>query len=179
MLPLRPTAAVLVFLFSFCTGVDLIDGYVTPVIRITSSIRSAPVGKSITFEASYFNNVGMPVEEATIVWISSNPEILSVDTQGQGNTLKEGRVIITAQIITEEGTTLSDTLTVAIISNVILEEMEEELPVEESQEETMTLSPTLEIINRIAEITQKQAINLRLHLLMKKETLAVPPHSHG
>ena len=121
----------------------------------------------------------MPVEEATIVWISSNPEILSVDTQGQGNTLKEGRVIITAQIITEEGTTLSDTLTVAITSNVILEEMEEELPVEEPQEETMTLSPTLEIINRIAEITQKQAINLRLHLLMKKETLAVPPHSHG
>lgn len=174
MLPLKPTAAVLVFLFSFCTGVDLIDDYVTPVIRITSSIRSVPVGKLITFEASYFNNVGMPVEEATIVWISSNPEILSVDTKGQGNTLKEGRVIITAQIITEEGTTLSDTLTVAITSNVILEEIEEELPVEEPQEETMTLSPTLEIINRIAEITAETSYQFEVAFTNEKGNVGSP-----
>ena len=162
MLSFKPTLVLFLLLFSFCTGIDLIDDYVPAVIRITSPTKTLPLGRSITFEATYFNNVGMPILDAPIIWISSDPEILSVNAQGQGNPLKEGSVSITAQIVTEEGTTLSDKLTIAITSNVILEEMVEEPQVEEPQEETTSLSPTLEILNRITEISAETSYQFEI-----------------
>lgn len=162
MLSFKPTLVLFLLLFSYCTGIDLIDDYVPAVIRITSPIKTLPLGRSITFEATYFNNVGMPILDAPIIWISSDPEILSVNAQGQGNPLKEGSVSITAQIVTEEGTTLSDKLTIAITSNVILEEMVEEPQVEEPQEETTSLSPTLEILNRITEISAETSYQFEI-----------------
>ncbi len=186
MLPIKPTAVLsLLLLLSFCTGVDLIDDYVPPVIRITSSTTSIPVGKAITFEASYFNNVGMQIDEASIVWSSANPEILTVDAQGQGNPLKEGQVTIIAQIKTEEGTTLTDTITLVVTPNVILEEKEEDPPAEEPQEQTMnvsntvettiTISPTLEITNRIAEITAETSFQFEVVFTDEKGNQESPP----
>ena len=174
MLPFKPASVLFILLLSFCTGVDLIDDYVPPVIRITSSIKTIPVGKAITFEASYFNNVGMPVNEAAIIWISSNPEILSINGQGQGNPLKEGLVSITDQIITEEGPTLSDILTFTVTPNVIFEEIEEEPTVEEPQEETTSVSPTIEITNRIAEITAETSYQFEVIFTDEKGDVGSP-----
>ena len=157
MLPLKPTYYVFFLLLFCCTGVDLIDDYIPPIVRITTTSTSIPIGKTFTFEASYFNNVGQPVEGAQIEWISSNPTLLDVASNGLSNPLKTGNAIIIAQILTEDGMVLKDSLSITIYSNVVFKEEEEE-----EEEETATTSdtilvststPTLEISNQVAEIT--------------------------
>jgi len=56
------------FIISFlsCGGVDLIDDYVPPSLRITTPFTELTLGNSYTFTARYFDNVGDAVENASI-----------------------------------------------------------------------------------------------------------------
>jgi hypothetical protein len=44
-------------LFFSCSGVDLIDDYVPPTLRISNAVDELPIGSSFELRASYFNNV--------------------------------------------------------------------------------------------------------------------------
>ena len=54
------------FLF-FLVGVDLIDDYVPPTLRISNAVDELPIGSSFELRASYFNNVGELIEEAAMI----------------------------------------------------------------------------------------------------------------
>ena len=61
-------------LFIGCTGIDLIDDYVTPVVRITTPVTSLTVGTSFQFEARYFNVIGELTPGFELRWESSDSE---------------------------------------------------------------------------------------------------------
>ena len=65
-----------------CGGIDLIDDYVPPVLRITTPLTQLTLGNTFQFEASYFNNVGELITNSPIEWESANTAILKVDTNG-------------------------------------------------------------------------------------------------
>lgn len=67
MKPLICTLALLVY---SCTGVDLIDDYVPPTLRIVNAIEELPLGSSFQLNASYFNAIGDRIQEAQIQWKS-------------------------------------------------------------------------------------------------------------
>lgn len=83
--------------FNSCIQEDIVDDAVPEEIRIISSVNSLKIGDIVKFEASYFNNVGIQ-ENKTIVWESSNPNVLSIDLETTNITAEaEGTATITAQ----------------------------------------------------------------------------------
>lgn len=70
---MKPLIFLLCSLFFSCSGIDLIDDYVPPTLRITSTLEEVPVGSSFEISASYFNNVGDFIQGASIQWTSLNP----------------------------------------------------------------------------------------------------------
>ena len=67
-------------LFFSCNVVDLIDDYVPPTLRISNAVEELHIDPSFDLRASYFNNVGEPIEEAAIQWVSLNPKIISIES---------------------------------------------------------------------------------------------------
>ena len=54
---MKPRTLIQILFFSIfieCTGIDLIDDYVPPVVRITTPVTSLTVGTNFQFEARYF-----------------------------------------------------------------------------------------------------------------------------
>jgi hypothetical protein len=54
---MKPLIYILCLLFFSCSGVDLIDDYVPPTLRISNAVDELPIGSSFELRASYFNNV--------------------------------------------------------------------------------------------------------------------------
>ena len=92
---MKPLIYILCLLFFSCSGVDLIDDYVLPTLRIFNAVKELPIGSSFELRASYFNNMGELIEEAAIQWISLNPEIISIESNGTVTPIQQG----TAQIV--------------------------------------------------------------------------------
>ena len=137
-----------------CGGIDLIDDYVPPVLRITTPLTQLTLGNTFQFEASYFNNVGELITNSPIEWESANTAILTVDTNGIVTPNATGQVQIIAKITTENGSILQDELTLSVQSNVVLEEPEIVLPPAETETPESTLvTPTITITNGISQIT--------------------------
>jgi hypothetical protein len=65
---MKPLIYILCLLFFSCRGVDLIDDYVPPTLRISNAIDELPIGSSFELKASYFNNVGELIQEAEKKW---------------------------------------------------------------------------------------------------------------
>lgn len=103
---MKPLIYILCLLFFSCSGVDLIDDYVPPTLRISNAIDELPIGSSFELKASYFNNVGELIEEAAIQWVSLNPEIISIESNGTATPIQQGTAQIVAQITSEEGVLL-------------------------------------------------------------------------
>ncbi len=82
-----------------CGGIDLIDDYVPPVLRITTPLTQLTLGNTFQFEASYFNNVGELVTNSPIEWESTNNEILSVDGAGNIEALTPGTATLTVSAL--------------------------------------------------------------------------------
>jgi len=63
---MRPFSLLKLVFFYFiigCSGVDYIDDYVPPTVRIINPVQSLTVGSEFQFEARYFNVIGEPTNE--------------------------------------------------------------------------------------------------------------------
>ena len=173
------------FIISFlsCGGVDLIDDYVPPSLRITTPFTELTLGNSYTFTARYFDNVGDAVENASIQWESSHPELLQIDAQGNATPLKVGTVQIVATLTTPDGIVLTDEINLSIQSNVVLEptppetpvEEEMEMPVEEEMPMENAVTPTLSITNAISQITAATSYQFEVAYTDEMGNPATPP----
>lgn len=84
-------------MISGCVSEDIIEDEVEERITITNAIDSLRVGESHQFIATFWNNVGM-LEEADLVWASSDPTIITVDNTGLAMALTAGNVDLTVSI---------------------------------------------------------------------------------
>ena len=81
---MKPRTLIQILFFSIfigCTGIDLIDDYVPPVVRITTPVTSLTVGTNFQFEAHYFNVIGELTSGFELRWESSDPNLLEIDAQ--------------------------------------------------------------------------------------------------
>ncbi|NKB65883.1 MAG: hypothetical protein GKR89_02365 [Candidatus Latescibacteria bacterium] len=84
-----------------CTGTDFIADppvAVEPRILISPDMVALEVGTSQMLAATYFDETGMLVDEATIRWSISNEEIATVDETGTVRALSQGQVTIAASV---------------------------------------------------------------------------------
>jgi hypothetical protein len=165
-----PLLFALLLVFYFCSGIDLIDDYIPPDVRITTPLSSMTIGTSVHLKASYFNNVGDHIQDASIKWISSNSEIITIDPDGIATPHKEGVVELIAQITTEDNELIQDIIRVTVISNVKLVTD----PVENEIVENTTTRPTIEILNSISEITAQTSYQLEINITDENGNEAVP-----
>lgn len=49
-----------------CSGVDYIDDYIPPTVRILNPVQSLTIGSEFQFEARYFNVIGEPTNEVGV-----------------------------------------------------------------------------------------------------------------
>ena len=65
---MKPLIYTLCLLFFSCDGVDSIEDYVPPILRISNAFDELHIDSSFELKASYFNNVGELIEEAEKKW---------------------------------------------------------------------------------------------------------------
>jgi len=105
---MRPFSLLKLVFFYFiigCSGVDYIDDYVPPTVRIINPVQSLTVGSEFQFEARYFNVIGEPTNEVVFFWESSDQNLLEITAQGKATPKKEGKVLITVSVNSEVGAT--------------------------------------------------------------------------
>ncbi len=96
------TPYLLVIGLSGCIGEDVALDEVAPEIRITNPIASLEVNTSHQFEYSFFDNVGLEADPATIVWSSSDEVLLTVGANGLALAHQMGRVTLRVVASLEE-----------------------------------------------------------------------------
>ena len=90
------------FIFYGCIGEDVIEDFVEAELRIDNPISEIQVDTQHTFQATYFNNVGLP-ENIAVAWSSSNEDILSINENGVATAHSEGSAIIIASVNSQNG----------------------------------------------------------------------------
>ena len=83
-----------------CVGTDYIaDPLMLQPARIivTPEVQALEVGKAVQFHAMYFDSLGNEVKGLTFSWSSSDPALVTLDTNGNARALKIGQARITAQ----------------------------------------------------------------------------------
>lgn len=78
-----------------CIGDDFIFDEIEPELRISESIDTLGVGSTHQLTAIFLNNIGKE-EKLDIEWVSSKPQIASVDREGVITGLEKGDVIVQA-----------------------------------------------------------------------------------
>lgn len=109
-------------LIAGCIGDDFVDDRVDPVLRITNPIDSIAIDSSYTFELMYLNNVGME-ESIEAEWTSSDPNIISISSNGVASAIGAGSAEITVEYSDEEGT-ISDSNVIGVGERTVVEESE-------------------------------------------------------
>ncbi len=102
-----------VVLLSGCIGDDLVFDTIAESVSITNPIDNIEIGTTYQFNAQYLNNIGMP-EPADIFWLSSAPDIVSIDATGLATAKMEGTAIIRATVVPGMGDPLEDNLTLTV-----------------------------------------------------------------
>lgn len=79
-------------------SVESTDGsiMVEEEVRITNFTNTIQSGSTYTFEASFFNTSGLPDSDATIVWSSSDDNVVTINQNGIAKAEGVGKAIITA-----------------------------------------------------------------------------------
>ncbi len=98
----------LLFLFSIiavtlssCIKDDIIEDFVEPALRITTTPDTLVVGSQFQFEFAYFNNIGQQ-ENISPIWMSSDQTTLTIDQNGLSTSINKGSVTITVSYNTSE-----------------------------------------------------------------------------
>ena len=80
--------------FTSCIKDDIIEDFIEPTIRITTTPVSIVVGSQFQFDFAYFNNVGQQ-ENINPTWSSSNDSLLTIDQNGLATAIVKGAVLVT------------------------------------------------------------------------------------
>ena len=83
-----------------CVGTDLIEEPIMTAparIVITPNSAAVEVGKTTSLQATYYDSLENPVTGTSFQWISSDPNIASVDANGQVSGKQVGQTRITAR----------------------------------------------------------------------------------
>jgi len=97
-------------IFVSCIGEDIVDDFISEEVRITSTLNEITISNTEQLSVLYFNNVGIE-ENATILWESSNTDILTVTQEG----IVEGEMVGEATITASVGD-FSDEITITVIN---------------------------------------------------------------
>ena len=128
--------SILMVLFSLgCIKDDFIDDEVDPIVQITSTIDTLGINETFQFEAVYLNNVGFQ-ENVPILWSSSAPDVISINSDGLAMGISEGNSVITAEYESSNGI-LTDQLQVSVGAETVI------MPTERSGTIRTTSSYTL------------------------------------
>lgn len=144
-------------ILSSCIQEDIVDDAVPEEIRIISNVNSLKLGDIVKFEAAYFNNVGQK-ENKTIVWETSNPNVLSVDNTTTNITAKaEGTATITAKTTSIDGEDLIDHQTITVVANEVII-----TPVETVKKGTFVTTSSYDAAGDFEMITTTTGIQINL-----------------
>ena len=120
-----------ILILSSCIAEDIVDDFVPEEIRITSTLDAIVTGNTAQINASYFNNIGV-TEDIDISWTSSNPNVLSIDSEGN----------IQAQMAGEATITATSGISFDEIQITVLEENDEVVIVDELKESSGNVATT-------------------------------------
>lgn len=120
MLKLTGYQILLLLCFSLqgCIGTDIVEDRVDEKVVIETRVSEIKVGENYQFEASYYNNIGLP-ESAPISWSSSDDSVISIVETGLAMAKESGEVIIMAFF-----NEITDTLRVVAGSETVVPETE-------------------------------------------------------
>ena len=79
--------------FTSCIKDDIINDFVEPTIRITTTPDTIILGSKFQFDFVYFNNVGQQ-EHINPIWTSSNESLLTIDQNGLATAIEKGAATI-------------------------------------------------------------------------------------
>ncbi len=85
-----------------CVGEDIEFDEVDPVIQIVNPISTLEVNTFYQFEYMFLDNVGSPVDPATITWTSSDASLLTVDDNGLARGIDNGTVTVSVSAMLNE-----------------------------------------------------------------------------
>jgi len=83
-----------------CVATDLIEEPIMLMparIVVNPSIAAVEVGKTASFQATYYDSLGNRASPVNFQWLSSDPDVASVDANGQVSGKQPGQTRITAK----------------------------------------------------------------------------------
>ncbi|MEO0895565.1 MAG: DM13 domain-containing protein [Bacteroidota bacterium] len=104
---------------SGCIGDDFVLDTVDPTIRIMESIDTLAVNDTYQFSYTYLNNVGAEDNSVTGTWLSSNPEVISIDQSGLATAHLIGRSLITVMATNTDGVIVTDSIELVVGENTV------------------------------------------------------------
>lgn len=89
-------------LISACVGIDIEEDFVEPTFRDNNSSVNAipnelPITETYQFDVNFFNDVGSEIK-LPITWLSSNNNVISIDTKGLASPVGIGTSTISASV---------------------------------------------------------------------------------
>ena len=72
---------------------------VTPTLQISNGIAQITVGTEYLFEIQFTDELGMETQPDTVLWESSNSEVLSVDENGTLTAVSAGTASVTVSTL--------------------------------------------------------------------------------
>jgi len=101
-----------VCVFQSCIKDDFVQDSVDPVIRITNAIDSLQLNSEYQFEQTYFNNIGR-AEEVDVTWVSSNSDVITINSEGNASALALGESLISVSY-NDNGVIISDEVNIIV-----------------------------------------------------------------
>ncbi len=142
----------ILFAFLACQGDDLIDDRVPAEIRVLKDFTNIFVGQSNDIELAYLNIIGNRIDNPNFIWMSSNEEVLTVNSDGKVTAISKGDATITVSIVTLDGETIRRTFEIKVQSNVI------EIP-------KPIITPNLKINSDIESILKGKQLEIEFNLM--------------
>ena len=100
-----------------CIGDDFILDTIDETVRITNPIDSLKVGDAYRFEATFFNKIGLPDSQQPISWTSSDPDVMTMSTDGLAIGESIGEASARAFTVLNNGDTLRDEIPILVNAN--------------------------------------------------------------
>ena len=102
-----------ILILSGCIGDDIIFDSVEETLRIENVVDTLAIGDSHQLEARFTNNIG-EIEQPPIDWSTSNPEIISIASDGTITGVARGNAQIYAEVALPENRLIRDTLNITV-----------------------------------------------------------------
>ena len=134
-------------IFQSCIQNDIEEDRIDEELSFNTSIEELAIKSTFQYETKYLNNIG-DVKNPTIIWTSSNEDVISVSSTGLITALKLGESIIKATVTTEDGKIVFNENKITVIKfeeKLLINNLIEKLTVNTTHQYTTTY------INNIGE----------------------------